>query len=723
MRRVSRSLPYFLLVATLVVLWGGVGEPTAERVLVAESSAATPPPSRIDAMLRARQAAGSAIVGDTAVCFAPGTSPEYVAVVLANGDESKAFNALEIRRWSFTATDGAKSGQGVPITLTWSIVPDGTQIRGALGSAAGRSDLRAYLDGIYGSQFVWMPLLQRVFDRWGELCGITYVFEPADDGVQLGSASGRRGTRGDVRIGGKEIDGDFGVLAYNAFPNDGDMVLDTSDVYFRSSSQNSRHLRNVMSHELGHGMGLDHVCPQTRTKLMEPSASSAYDGPQLDDRLGAQRLYGDRFEPNDGVGSAEPLILTGKKLVVADVSIDDDSDSDFYAFDAAEGAFADVTLRPIGKAYPSGVPGAGGECSGVYPRIDTRALADLRLALLRPDGSVIVSVNATGRGESEELIDVPLPAGAGRYLVRVRGSGENDAQLYEMTLKVALRGEKPVALDDAVETFEVLPVAIDVLDNDLGLADEPITVRVDVSPASGAVRQLGGLLVYVPSRAFVGQDRFTYEVSDLHGQVAFADVAVSVRASDRAGAARTDSDGDRYPDELEARLGSAVDDPASRPGADIRDGAQPLPLRKLVVRLNARKPDRDRLTVRGELPLSAAFVAVGQRVVISVGGAVHEFTLDAKGRGAGVANEKFRLRVKRKQGSVVPGPARFDLVVRRADLAPEFADEGLGTERKQKQEARAMTVFVLFDGRTYEMTAPLDYSAEPGKRGKAKLVK
>ncbi len=712
----TRSLlPRLAVAATLVVC--------AASPLSDGASSAQEPPSQIDGLMRARREAGVATTGDAAVCFAPGTSAEYVAAVPAQAEESKAFSASDSRRWSVTATDGLRSGQGTPITLTWSVVPDGTQISGAFGALNGPSDLRAYLDDIYGSESGWMPLLQRVFDRWGEVCGITSVFEPEDDGLRLGSAAGRIGKRGDIRIGGKAVDGSFGVLAYNAFPNDGDMVIDTDELFFRSLAQNSRRLRNVVSHEHGHGMGLDHVCPMTRTKLMEPAASTSFDGPQHDDILGAQRLYGDRFEPNDSTGGAELVVVTGRKLIVSDVSIDDDGDADFYAFDASEGSFADVTLRPIGKSYSSGPESAGGACSGVHPKIDTREMVDLRLALLRPDGSVFASVNATGRGQSEELIDVPLPEGAGRYFVRVRGSGENEAQLYEMTLNLALRGEKPVAFDDAAETFEVLPVEVGVLDNDSGLADDPIVVRIDVAPHEGQVKLVEDRIVYVPPRGFVGEERFTYEVSDLHGQVAFADVTVRVRESERAGAARVDTDGDRYPDEFEVRSGTAVDDASSRPGEDISAGATPLAVRRLSVTLDAKKPLRDRLAVRGTLPVNPAFSPEGQRVVVSVGGVFRAFTLDRRGRAATETKEVFRLRVKRKKGAIVPGPARFDFTVKAADLAGAFEDEALGTRRKQKKEPRAMTVFVLFDGQTYEATLPLDYSAKVGKKGKAKLAR
>jgi hypothetical protein len=224
-------------------------------------------------------------------------------------------------------------------------------------------------------------------------------------------------------------------------------------------------------------------------------------------------------------------------------------------------------------------------------------------------------------------------------------------------------------------------------------------------------------------RGFTGEDRFTYEVSDLHGQVAYGDVIVTVDASSRAGSARVDGDGDGYPDELEARLLTDAGDAGSRPGEDIPGGGADLEVTKLTLTVATHKESRDAIALRGVLPLAAGFEPEGRRVVVSVGGVVTELSLDAKGRAVIDGPSSFRLRIKRKKGVVVARPARFDLVLGRGEFAADLLDEGMGTERKQKKEPRAITVFVLFDGRTYEVTVPLAYSAKAGKKGKAQRVK
>ncbi len=171
-------------------------------------------------------------------------------------------------RWSSTATDGGGLGQGDPTVLTWSIVPDDiTSISGYAGEPASASNLVSFLDSTRGAgpggsdltQRPWFSVFSESFARWSELTGIEYVYSAADDGAALGTLSGALGTRGDIRIGGHYIDGQSGsnILAYNFYPNNGDMVLDTSNVNsYSDTSNDSRAFRNTVTHEAGHGIGL-----------------------------------------------------------------------------------------------------------------------------------------------------------------------------------------------------------------------------------------------------------------------------------------------------------------------------------------------------------------------------------------------------------------------------------------------------------------------------------
>ena len=235
-------------------------------------------------------------------------------------------------RWSDTSSDGRGLSWGDATAITWSIVPDGTPIPGFVGEASGASDFLSFMSSIYGStvgnvtEQAWYSSVASVFERWSEVSGVNFIFEPHDDGAALSNvasaAPGVAGVRGDIRIGGHAIDGNSGTLAYNFFPNNGEMILDTSDSFFFDTTDASLPLRNVMAHEVGHGIGLSHVDPVNGTKLMESIATTALDGPQHDDILAAHRLYGDEFEEgagNDSFSSAVNLgSLDGRSVTIGD---------------------------------------------------------------------------------------------------------------------------------------------------------------------------------------------------------------------------------------------------------------------------------------------------------------------------------------------------------------------------------------------------------------------
>src|SRR5262249_44539560 len=144
------------------------------------------------------------------------------------------------------------------------------------------------------TQRPWFHLFQESFDRWTQLGGITFVYEPNDSGTSLSGSAGALGVRGDVRIGGANIDGPSGTLAYTYYPDNGDMVIDTGETtFFTDSTNNYRSFRDTLMHEIGHAFGLDHVISSTEALLMEPYIDTSFDGPQLDDIRGLQGFYGD----------------------------------------------------------------------------------------------------------------------------------------------------------------------------------------------------------------------------------------------------------------------------------------------------------------------------------------------------------------------------------------------------------------------------------------------
>ncbi|HEY3395165.1 MAG TPA: matrixin family metalloprotease [Lacipirellulaceae bacterium] len=355
-------------------------------------------------------------------------------------------------RWTVTAS-GTTGAVGMPITLTWSLVPDGTAIRNG-----GPSNLVNYFDDLFGSntsgdltQRAWFHVIEESFDRWSQLSGITFVYEPNDDGPRLQDFSGYLGVRGDVRIGGTFVDGPTGTLAYSSLPDGGDIVFDTGETnLLMDSAHNYRRFRNTLMHELGHAFGLLHIESSTDALLMEPFISSSIDGPQLDDIRGIQALYGDPFEKShEGLGNdiferatrLGSLPFGGGLEIGTDgvggqsvdptetdfVSIANRSDVDFYSFTTSAPALLNAFLKPLGGVFSQGLE------EDTQSLFDANARSNLSLSVFADDGTTLLSfANAAGNGQVESISDLTL-ATAGTYYVRVTGASLN-VQLYQLQL-------------------------------------------------------------------------------------------------------------------------------------------------------------------------------------------------------------------------------------------------------------------------------------------------
>jgi hypothetical protein len=369
-------------------------------------------------------------------------------------------------RWARTAVDGAGLTQGDPTTLTWGFVADGTTISNSvINLPNGTSDLIASLDNWYGAgpggsdltQRPWFTFFEESFGRFAEISGLSYQYEPNDDGVTQGTTgfAGFVGVRADVRIGGNFLDGvgtqTNNTLAFNNFPQNGDMTFDTGDAAsFSNPSLNSRFFRNTIMHEHGHGTGNFHVESATGRFLMEPFIQLNFDGPQFDDILGLHRGYGDVFEKSNGgagneiaanatdlgtisAGSAIAIGTDANNTVVAPseidfVSIDDNSDVDFFSFTVSGASLLDITLDSMGPSYFQG-PQSGSQANFV-----TSEFSDLSLALFDTDGATLLATqNATGQGGTESIFDFNVAPG--EYFVRITGA-QNNVQMYQLDIAV-----------------------------------------------------------------------------------------------------------------------------------------------------------------------------------------------------------------------------------------------------------------------------------------------
>jgi len=302
----------------------------------------------------------------------------------------------------------------------------------------------------------WPAKIGQALNEWSDLSGIDYVEVAYDDGASFPISVGIDSVRPDIRIGGHSIDGRGGILAYCGYPNGGDMVIDTDD--WRSYDNTGGDylvLRNIVSHENGHGIGLGHVIPANGTKLMEPYASTAFDGPQDDDIRGGQRLYGDWLENNDDPSEPTDLGALSGAVTYENISIDKGGvDEDWFLLSAPGGGELSVTLKPVGSTYNVGPQG------GSASSINTKAITDLELSIYDGSGTVVEHYqNDTGPGLDEVLSAFPLVPGDHFIRVSRVADSANAIQRYtlmvtfDVSTAVADRGELapgPAAADLAV---------------------------------------------------------------------------------------------------------------------------------------------------------------------------------------------------------------------------------------------------------------------------------
>jgi serralysin len=358
----------------------------------------------------------------------------------------------DVNRWTGSTALSQTQGfnQGDPLRLTWGFASLGTSINDSAfsGYADANNDLQTRLNTIYGNQATWQPLFQSTFDRWSSISGLSYQFEANDDGAPWfnpGPNPGVLGVRADLRIGGKPLDGNNSLLAYNYFPNSGsEMVIDTNDNFYDNVTNNSIRLRNVIAHEHGHGLGMPHVESNNSNALMEPFINTTFDGPQFHDILAAQRAYGDVNEK--GLGNDTALLATNlgtlsnggtisigndaRDLLVSFnetdfFSIDDTSDIDFFRFSISQAGNLTINLESLGLSYNASPQ------SGVQTLFNPKSRSDLSLSLFGSDGvTLLSSVNATGLG-GDELIGNFFLGSIGNYFVRVNGVENADASTFD----------------------------------------------------------------------------------------------------------------------------------------------------------------------------------------------------------------------------------------------------------------------------------------------------
>ncbi|TVQ64298.1 MAG: hypothetical protein EA379_01850 [Phycisphaerales bacterium] len=342
------------------------------------------------------------------------------------------------------------SGQAAPANLTFSFPDDGVQwgLAGIDPATIGPNELNQQLINRFNDVDRGREHIRQSIAAWQMNTGLRFR-EVADDNSPMDTSEVSVPWRGDIRIGGADATGAT-YLGYSAFPSatgmfavgGGDMYIATNRFTLLSlgdPSNNFRRFRNLVAHELGHGLGMIHTVPCNQTKLMEPLIHTSTDMLTVDEIRGGARNYGGRFAGNHTLADAHdfgdlaplPGIRRGvseRNLALNGAAGPNNTGSHWYVFTLSEPDIINVFVDPAGGIYDNGQQTTG--CNGAVTSVWAFAAGDLALELVDLNTGVSWLANNTQAGDPEFIFTGVVPPST--YALRVSDVGPNAHQIVQL---------------------------------------------------------------------------------------------------------------------------------------------------------------------------------------------------------------------------------------------------------------------------------------------------